>query len=243
MNAIAYTLAYNEERMIRFWLAHYSRFASKLVVYDNYSTDNTVEIVRSYPNTEIRKYDTNNKVIDMAMLKIKNECYKEARGKADYVIVGDVDELLYHEDMTGFLERCLQDGVTLPSVAGFEMVGTHVPETGLLTDHITNGAVCMLETKQIVFSPRLDMNFSVGAHACSPLGSVKQSSDHAKLLHYKFVSLPYVLENYRRLGSRLSADNLRRGLGVHYLASKEEIEKKYADLMQSAKPVVKGVYN
>jgi glycosyltransferase involved in cell wall biosynthesis len=56
-----HVITYNEEIMIEFFINHYrERFPNcEINIYDNYSTDRTVEIGKQY-NCNIIMYDTNN---------------------------------------------------------------------------------------------------------------------------------------------------------------------------------------
>ena len=82
-----YILCWNEERILPQVLDHYSKFCQKMVVMDNESDDRSVEIIQSYPNAEVRTYQSNSQIRNDIYLEIKNNIWKESRGKADWVIV------------------------------------------------------------------------------------------------------------------------------------------------------------
>ena len=88
-----YTITYNEEVVLPYFITWYrNRFPDcRIVVYDNYSTDNTEKIALEH-NCEVIKYDTNNQLSDSKYLEIKNNCWKTAN--TDWVIVCDCDEFL-----------------------------------------------------------------------------------------------------------------------------------------------------
>ena len=54
----------------------------KVVVFDNYSTDNSVELLSKYPWIEIRQFHSDGQN-DIIQAQIKNQCWLEAKGKAD----------------------------------------------------------------------------------------------------------------------------------------------------------------
>lgn len=89
------TLTYNSEKILPFFLRHYSKFCDKMIFYDNESTDNTASIINSFPNTEVRTFTTNNELNEAAFLEIKNNAWKENRDY-DWQIVVDCDEFLHH---------------------------------------------------------------------------------------------------------------------------------------------------
>jgi len=87
-----FTITYNEELMLPHFIKHYrDRFKDcKIVVYDNESTDQTVEIAKENL-CEVITYKTNNELDDLMYLTIKNNCWKHEKA---WVIVADCDELL-----------------------------------------------------------------------------------------------------------------------------------------------------
>jgi glycosyltransferase involved in cell wall biosynthesis len=101
----AFFLCYNEEFILPHLLEYYLKFCDKIFILDNKSTDKSVEIIDSFPNTEVIEWDSNGQVRDDLYLEIKNNIWKQSRGKCDYVIVGDADEFLYHDNMIDFLTR------------------------------------------------------------------------------------------------------------------------------------------
>jgi hypothetical protein len=76
--------------MLPYFLNHYSKMVDKIVVYDNQSTDNSVEILKSFKGCEIeiRDYNTNNEIQDGTLMMVKNNCWKN--DNSDYIIVLDI---------------------------------------------------------------------------------------------------------------------------------------------------------
>lgn len=48
-----YTICWNEERFLPYFLRHYGAFAEEITVFDNGSDDNSVAIARAFPNTRV----------------------------------------------------------------------------------------------------------------------------------------------------------------------------------------------
>ncbi len=158
MRVDVYAVAWNEECMLPHFLRHYERIADRIVVYDNGSDDATCDLVRAHPLAELRSYDTGGTIHAGIRYALLGSCYREVRGVADWVIVADCDELLYHEDLRGLLARYGADGVTLPKVRGYSMVTDDpVPDArdfeGLLCDRYVQGAPNPAFDKRAVFSP------------------------------------------------------------------------------------------
>jgi glycosyltransferase involved in cell wall biosynthesis len=84
-----------------------------MVVMDNESDDRSVEIIQSYPNAEVRTYQSNSQIRNDIYLEIKNNIWKESRGKADWVIVCDTDEVLFHPDIANKLDELKEKGYSI----------------------------------------------------------------------------------------------------------------------------------
>ena len=89
-----YTFCYNEELILPYVIEYWKPYATKVIVYDNGSTDKSVEILKKYDWIEVRKYDTNNTFDPEKIQQYKSVCYQESIGQADYVMVCDIDEVL-----------------------------------------------------------------------------------------------------------------------------------------------------
>ena len=151
----AYATIWNEEKMLDFYLKHYSQFCEKIVFFDNESDDKSHAIINSYPNTEIRSYSTGGTFDDHAHLALKHMAVEESIGNCDYVIIGDCDEFIVHEDLTGFLQEHLgKTAVFFP--AGFQMASTEFPSTeGQIYDHIKTGEPSPWYSKPIMLNPNM----------------------------------------------------------------------------------------
>ena len=213
-----YTLCYNEERILPYFLRHYSSFAERIIIFDNYSTDNSPEIIGSCPIADLRRFNTNCTFNDLEHIRIKNKAYKESLGKADFVIVVDMDEFLYHPRMLDLLKRYKSDGITLPKTIGYDMISWRFPKSNKpLVENIRIGRESPLYAKRCIFHPDIDINFEVGAHTCNPCGDILESnSADIKVLHDHYLGLLRVIKRHRVLKTRLSQLNLKYNLGFQY---------------------------
>ena len=132
----AFFLCYNEANILPHLLKHYLSFCEHVTILDNNSTDNSVEIINSFPNTDVIPFDSNGEFHDGVHIKLKNHVWKSSIGTADYVILGDADEFLFHENMVDFLIKSKQKGITIFKPEGFHMVADEdfivTPEINLL---------------------------------------------------------------------------------------------------------------
>jgi len=230
MNIEVYTICYNEEFLLPFFLNHYTSHikANKIVIYDNHSTDKSVEIAKSFNKCEVEviPYDTNNTLDDNRYLEIKNNCWKNS--KADWVIICDIDELIYIKDFNLLYD----ENVNIYKPKGFQMISDTLPDInkGLLTDQITYGSPDIKYSKCAIFRPKIaNINYDHGAHTCKPSQPITPTAD-ILLLHYKYINYEYVVNNFKNRFDRLSRNNIRHGYGGHYGFSEEKIKEIFNDL-------------
>jgi hypothetical protein len=216
-----YTVCWNVEALLPYFLRHYSAFCERIVLHDNMSTDATRDLIRACPNAVLVDFDNGGQIDEMDYLRIKNHAYKKSRGTADYVIVADIDEFLYHPQLPEMLAKYRDAGVTLPRVRGFNMVSLfHPRRRDALPASVRRGRYSPMYSKRCVFSPDLEINYLPGAHRCTPAGPVAESDDESlKLLHYQYLGLYTVMQRYRRYRRRLSEQNRRLPYAVQYKQS------------------------
>lgn len=220
-----FAICYNEEIMLPYFLRHYSAMCEKITIYDNYSTDRSDEICRANPKVEVIKYDSGNQIRDDLYLEIKNNCWKKS--KCDWVIVCDIDELLV------FTPGYISNG-TIIKPAWYDMVSDHLPATeGQIYDELCYG-VPNPNTKCLMFRPDSveEINYEPGAHFIKPVGDVRIiEANLMAVLHYKYLSLQYVIDRYALFASRLSDINKELKWGYHYNFPVEKITEDYVELM------------
>lgn len=241
-----YTILYNEEDLLPFFINHYKQFVTKFFFYDNFSTDSSIEIIKnSGVDYEIRQYESNDKQDDLVFTKIKNQSWKDSKNQnVDYVIVCDMDEFLYHDNISEFLKDKKKKGITLFKPEGYNMYSDTFPEFNpdvQITEQVKNGCRFDMMDKQVIFSPDdlLEINFGMGCHTCNPTGHVSlHVHDGLKLLHYKGLSLDYLLFKVHRSKSRIPDENRKRGIGRHYFYEDQEVINAFNEYLQKSKPVV-----
>ena len=221
-------------------LDYYSGFCQKIVIYDNESDDNSPLIIKSYLNSEVRTYLSNCEIRDDLYVNIKNNVWKESRGKADWVIVCDTDEILYHPHIMEKLDELKARGVTIIKPYGYDMYSETLPQKSIF--EIKHGIQDNRHFgKCIIFDPNLieEINFNPGCHKCKPKGKVKlYNSNDIKLLHYKHLNLEYLLDRYDSFRKRLSKQNIENRQGKQYLIEKEELILLFNNNLKKSKKVI-----
>ena len=226
-----YAVCWNEERMLPFMFKHHEGFVDRFFIYDNYSDDNSEAIIHSHPKTHIIKFKTEG-FNDQIHNDIKNNCWKRSRGKADFVIVCDMDEFLYHPDLQSALSEMKRNGQTIVKPQGYNMYSSDEPAKGIpLTTQVPCGVRDQWFDKCILFDPHsiVEINYKPGAHECHPVGKVVWNKDDFKLLHYKNIGLNQLLARNRAYAARLSKENKEKGYGSEYLKMEHIIIQEFCE--------------
>jgi hypothetical protein len=229
----AFFVCYNEENILPHLLRYYLSFCEKVTILDNHSTDNSCKIIESFPNTEIIPFDSKGEFHDGVHIQLKNHVWKSSVGYADYVILGDTDEFLYHENLIEFILTSREKGVTVFKPEGYHMIADkdfHLGENDNVFELVKNGVRTPVLDKMMMFDCNkiTNINYNFGCHFANPVGDVVISTDTSlKMLHYKFMGLDdYLYKNHIR-AERLSQFNKSNNFGTWYGFSDEEHIKDY----------------
>ena len=240
----AHILCYNEAKMVRHTLRHYSAFCGNITVYDNQSTDNTLGVIKKhFPQVKIEDYYSANEINDKVYQEIKNTCWKGSN--ADYVIVCDMDEFLYAPNIVEKLKELHRLKVGLPKVEGYNMYSEKFPVNyeKPLTRQVHEGVRNDRFDKQIIFSPQMvrEINYLPGCHRCIPQKSVtlikEPEYEPLKLLHMKYLGPAYVKERYNLYSTRLSEFNRKNGFGAEYPKGDKFVDELFSMLVKHKKKV------
>lgn len=241
MDIAVYSICYNEEYMLPFFLQHYQSFASEITIYDNHSTDNSVHIMNK-AGINVEYFETDNSIRDDIMLDLKNQFWKKSRGIHDWVIVVDIDEFIYHPNFKHFLLKHYNKSLIIPT--GYNMFAKTlpVPNKGQIYRQAQFGTSNpKFFNKPCIFRPNKikEINFEIGCHKAAPEGEVIPHFDlELKLLHYDYLTLDYRIKKCQNRGKRLSELNRKRLWGIQYMQTVEEISKDYQARLDRSERVV-----
>lgn len=225
-----FMLCYNEELILPFTLDYYSQFAERIFVWDNMSTDASVDICRRYANVAVERFDTGGLVKDNVFQDIKNNSWKKARGKARYVGVIDTDEIIYYRDgLDNLLDRAFDAnaGIVKQSTA-YTVYSANVsqPADDFSLSPANTSLLCGPSGGKIsIFSPELrEINYKPGAHRLRPKGKNLSEFVGGLWFHYSHVLGAEVMaRKYEDRFMRLSRQNKRHEWGSHYSMKYDEI--------------------
>lgn len=224
-----YTICKNEEVLMNSFLEHYSKICSRINIYDNQSTDNTLNIIKEFKDKNdidinIIEHNTNGYLRDDLYIQIKNTCWQNSN--YDYVIIVDCDEFL---NITN--EDLYNENFDIIRTNGYEMVGD-----SNYVDDILYGKFDVNYSKCVMFSPKKidSINYLLGAHVCNPIKKDNSAIEYSKkiynLLHYKYINLEYVIKKYNENRKNMSNYNINNGLGIQYTWDINKIEEYYNNL-------------
>jgi hypothetical protein len=241
MSIHLYAACWNEERIIPFFLRHYEPLVDRIVIYDDGSTDRSVELLQASPKVEVRPFRREAESYLDAHLALFDSCWKESRGRADWVCLVDLDEFLFHPDWFPYLAAQKEMGVTIIKAVGYEMVSEEFPPAGAdLATLLTRGQRSHNMDKTALFAPDAieQINHVVGRHLCSPVGRVMPlAKEGMQLRHYKTLGLDYLLARTHALAGRLTGDDLARGWSAHYLRDDDFIHAQFQEQLAQANKV------
>jgi glycosyltransferase involved in cell wall biosynthesis len=226
-----YAVCFNEEKILSYFLRHYSQYG-KIIIYDNYSTDNSVKIAEA-GGAEIRLFDTRGQFDDMTNLQIKENCWKGS--KADWCIVIDLDEFVYHPSL---LELLGYTNVTVIEPIYFDMFSDKFPTTqGQIYEEVKCGHEAWPKMNLLKPSEITAMNYIPGCHLAKPEGNVNLwKTNEIKTLHMKHLGREYTVARSVNSGMRMSAKNRELKLGTHLLRTPEQVGEDFDRLIQIVIP-------
>lgn len=222
MKIETFAVCHNEETILPYFFRHYKQYGS-VTIFDNQSTDRSVEIAEANDSI-IFSFDSGNEFREDILTSIRNTCWKES--KADWVIVTDVDEFVYHPSLIWALKRT-KETVILPRM--FNMYSDVLPTTaGQIYDEIQYGVE--FNSKMCLFRPVeiTNMNYEPGCHFARPEGNFRLDFKSPIInMHFKNLSLEYVINRNAYLYSRNSQVNRDNNWNWHVDMTVEETARQF----------------
>jgi hypothetical protein len=234
-----YALCWNDAPMLPYFFRHYDRFVARYVIFDDDSDETTLRILRSHPKVEIRRFHrTEPASFVLSEQQLGNECWKESRGRAQWVIVTDIDEHLCHPNMPAYLTSCAAQGVTIIPALGFQMISDAPPPLdAVLAETLTFGVPWEAMMKLSIFDPNSidEIQFDPGRHRADPTGIVQAPvHDEVHLLHYKYLGIEATHRRHMELGTGLGEVDHQRGWGHKYHWSWDELSADWEQVKKKA---------
>lgn len=229
MKVVSVTPVFNEEILLPHFLRHYAEFCDVMVLWDNASTDRTVEIARAHPKVDLRRFETEG-YDDLTALRLAEAARKEFHD-VDWLLLPDVDEFLVPRDMgrardalaSADADVLVPDGYCIVQRPGEPEFDPARP----ISEQRPYGHWSLNYSKPVIIRPGADARYVPGKHVlvCGPKTRVERYRRflliHADMLDFGFW-------RFRKNRRPLSTDNIKHGYSVgHFCRNRRDHEKSW----------------
>jgi Glycosyl transferase family 2 len=231
--------AWNDLRMLDFFFRHYEPFVDRFFIHDDGSTDGTLDYLAKRSDVEVRpleRVDAESYVA--SSLHMYETSWHRSRGQADWVIVTNIDEHVFHPQFERYLAQQTAAGVTAIPALGYQMLTTSFPaaDSVLFRDHCI-GAPWRQMSKLALFRPDAieATGYQPGRHIAAPTGRVVYPErDELLNLHYKYLGLDFILARHQEANPRRLAKDVRQGWGHRYSLPADAVAADFAQFASRA---------
>lgn len=237
-----FILCHNEQALLPETIAHYrTRIPDcDITIYDNMSTDNSVEIAKAHGCNIIQWVSPvhgSGQIDDNEYVNIKNNCWKHVA--SGWVIVIDMDEWLCVTQTD--LDNEKNEGVTILKVVGLNMIGDSktVDLSDINLHEIRNYILFESESKSLCFFKGAidEMNYTLGAHKCNPVGRVKYSTHRYINKHMSQLGVEFYTNKMKERFKRVAAmHNLK--CAIHYTPNTQHHISHQQGVIESSKNTI-----
>lgn len=236
-------LCYNEIDILPFVSQYWERLCvDKVVVFDNCSTDGSLEYLSKLKYVEIRNFETSGQN-DIIQKTIKEDAYLEYRKYYDIVIISDMDEVFYFNDFKALGRQMIDEGYSCMVTPIFSLCEDFKPqpEEGKLLhqqchkfykqrmNHMTNFDEF---SKISIFNTAVTekVSMSVGQHYVNTYPTMKVMLGDGFCLHIdKGFGIDYKFNIRQKMNKNLSDENRKYGMCIEYSDSYEKLKKEYEE--------------
>ena len=204
MKIHVYSVMWNEEFILPYFLRHYTQFADVFII-NHHCTDKTLEIAKN--KATILDYPFHRQFTERDHSRAFKLAYEKYSKGADLVMCVDADEFILNEKLDGDLIK----------VTSYMMISEKPPTTdGQIYDEIKTGVRMRSFDKPIIFNPLLDIRFGNGRHTVE--AGIEPLRTGVRMLHYKYLGKNYYFERSRLVYPRKDKTDevidyrLKRGL-------------------------------
>jgi hypothetical protein len=238
MDINIFLLCFNESALLPHTVSHYKKYLPncKITIYDNESSDNSVEIAKKL-GCNVFSFNSNNILDEDLQIKLRNSIWKKCN--SGWIIMADMDEFLCVTEIE--LMKEMELGTTILQINGYDIIGES--ETIDLTDidlqkinkYIENHYEC----KKLCFLREaiIDMNYGPGSHTCNPKGNVVYSSNVYINKHMSILGLNFLINKLTKRYERSEKMRLK-GWSTHYEKDVDKIKKIYKNSIDNCNILV-----
>ena len=234
-------LCKNEEDIIPFVIPYWRRIADHVVVFDNFSTDKSIELLSQHDWIEIRYFETEGQN-DLYQKQLKEQAYLEYKNKYDIIIISDMDEVFYFNDFKALEGQMIDGGYNILATPIYSLCEDFKPQPaeGKLLhqqchkfykqrmNHMQGFEdISKLSIFNTKITDRVDMSYGQHYVQTFPNMRIMLSNDGFNLHLDKGFGLEYKWEVRQRMYKNLSDLNKRGGLCIEYGDSYEKLQSEY----------------
>jgi hypothetical protein len=234
-------LCKNELDILPFVSKYWERIADKVVVYDNGSTDGSLEYLAKLPYVEIRHFDSEGQN-DVIQKQVKEQAYLKYKDSYDIIIMSDMDEVFYFYNFKALEGKIIDEGYNCMVTPIYSLCEDFKPqyEEGKLLHQqchkfyrqkMNHMKGFEKVSKISIFNTRITdkVNMSVGQHfvSTSPSMRIMLSNDGFCLHIDKGLSEDFYVAKRKKMAENLSDTNKKYGMCVEYSKSEEASRKEY----------------
>lgn len=229
-----FILCYNESSLLPHTVKHYKKYlpSCKITIYDNESTDNSVELAKSL-GCDVISWNSNNIIDENKYLEIKNNCWKHITH--GWIIMADMDEFLYVTE-DELLDE-IKNETSILQIKGMNMIGESntLDLTDIDLQEIKKYIYHEPENKKLCFFREKieEINYGIGSHLCNPVGNIKYSSKIYYNKHMHCLGLNYIIDKTLKRHQR-SALMRSYGWAHHYINDTTIIKDNYYSLLNNS---------
>ena len=235
------TLCKDEMQILPFVRKYWERISADVIVYDNGSTDGSLEYLSDIPYVTIRHFDSDGHN-DIIHKNVKEQAYLEYKNDYDIIIITDADEVFFFDDFKAVSRAFIDGGYNIlmtPIISLCEDFKPPFSEDKYLhqlchkfykqrMNHM-NGFDDF--SKLSIFNTKVTdkVEMSVGQHyvKTSPDMKIMLSNNGFNLHIDKGFGLDYKYKVRQRMYANLSDTNKRYGMAIEYADSYEKLEREY----------------
>lgn len=235
------TLCKNEIDILPFVSQYWERIGCDVVVYDNGSTDGSLQYLLKLPYVTVKHFDSEGQN-DVIQKTIKEQAYIEYKDQYDIIIISDMDEVFFFNDFKTLSEAFVKSDYNILMMPIFSLCEDSKPpysKTELLhqqchkfykqkMNHMQGFADY---SKLSIFNTRITdkVQMSVGQHYVQTLPDMKITlSNDGFCLHVdKGFGVDYKYKIRQKMNANLSQTNRMGGMCTEYADSLEKLKSEY----------------
>lgn len=235
------TLCKNEMDILPFVKKYWERISADVIVYDNGSTDGSLDYLSSIPYVTIRHFDSDGHN-DIIHKNVKEQAYLEYKNDYDIIIITDMDEVFFFDDFKAVSKAFIDGGYNIlmtPIISLCEDFKPPFSEDKYLhqlchkfyKQRMNHMKGFENYSKLSIFNTKVTdkVEMSVGQHfvKTSPDMKIMLSNNGFNLHIDKGFGLDYKYKVRQRMYANLSDTNKRYGMAIEYADSYEKLEREY----------------